>query len=267
MSYRYENELLADINRVKNDLGFTTYNFIVEEEQMFIKRKDIDPNTIYVVIKYLASDISVNEKTQPVQLLILSEQNQLEIARMTFQELANRYNFTVYKDSGSGTYVKYQYTDPVVLSNFNGVSYGYRSVLYLTVTLRIMENVVDLGYTDSEEVYHPGCICIGTEILKPLSFSLSYSMTPNSQQLASKNIASSEKSVSNFALTVGFDMIQSTFLSNLLLTMNETNTGNEAYAVSFEVGATAIQKNLKIISIAMVFTPGGFPELRVGLME
>lgn len=266
MSYRYENELLMNLTRIKDDLGLSGYSFVVDEEQMFIKRKDLDPNTIYVVIKYLGSDISVNEKTQPVQILVLSEQNQLEVSRIVFQELAKRYNFTVYKDS-EGTYVKYQYSDPVVLSNFNGVSYGYRSMLYVSVTLRIMENVLDLGVTDTQNVYHPGCIQISGEILKPVSFSISYAMTPNTQQIATKYISSSEKSVSTFALSIGFDMINSSFLVDVIDTLSETNNGNETYTVKFEIGSNAITKNMKIISAAMVFSPGGFPELRIGLLE
>jgi len=266
MSYHYEDELNKALLKIQNELGLDKVSFVVEPEQLFAKRNSLDPNKIFVVVKYLASDIDVNEKTQPVQVLILAEQNSLDMTRIIFTELAKRYNFTVYADTTNGFYVKYQYSDPVVLSNFNEVSFGYRSILYLGVTLRIMENVVDVGVTSSGK-YYPGCIMIDSEILKPTAFSIAYTMTPNTQQLATEKISSSVKSVSGFSISLSFNMIESTLLTNLINTLGETKTGNEDYSITFELDGVSITKSMKIVSTDMIFTPGGFPELRIGLLK
>ena len=116
--------------------------FEVDSEQAFLKKKDLKPGTIYVLTRDLQNDNAPGVDTQPVQVLILSEQNSLEIAKGFFSQFAKEYNF--HAGTYDGDWVKQQYSDPVVLSNFNTVSYGYRTVLYMATNLYIMHDVVDL---------------------------------------------------------------------------------------------------------------------------
>ena len=112
MNYHYEDFLTEKLNLIKQDLGMNI-NLEVYEEQIFVKMKTFTPNTIYVIIKYLSSNITLEATLQPVQIMILSEQNSMEIARTLFNEFANRYNW--FTDIQDNIYTKHQYSTPVVL--------------------------------------------------------------------------------------------------------------------------------------------------------
>ena len=61
MSWNYENELIEYIAKAQQDTGLgSEYVFEVCTEQAFVKLGTLNPTTIYVVIKYLSSDNSLN---------------------------------------------------------------------------------------------------------------------------------------------------------------------------------------------------------------
>ena len=53
--FNYENWLTNLMYKVANELNLNGYNFEVYNEQSFVKKKDITPKTIYVILKYLSS--------------------------------------------------------------------------------------------------------------------------------------------------------------------------------------------------------------------
>ena len=179
--YNYEEFLTRKLNTIKTELGYEDLTLEIATEQAFSKKKNLLPNTVYIVIKYLTADISYGAIAQPVQILCLSEQNSLEKARLIFTKFAEDNNFLA--EITNGVFTKHQYTTPVVLSNYEEVGYGYRSVLYMTATLNILENVLDVKN-----------LTIDGESISQLAFNLSYQMTPNTQQKASETIESSAKS-------------------------------------------------------------------------
>ena len=142
MNWDYETKLKSYIAQAQSDSGMTDYLFEVCNEQIFVKKKTLDPNTIYVVVKYLSSTNTLNAVTQPIQILVSCEQNQIQVSQIVFSKLVESHNFEAFIDNGS--YIKQDYRQPVVLSNFNEVSYGYRTLMYISATLFIMENVMDI---------------------------------------------------------------------------------------------------------------------------
>ena len=169
--YNYEEFLTRKLNIIKTELGYEDLTLEIATEQAFSKKKNLLPNTVYIVIKYLTADISYGAIAQPVQILCLSEQNSLEKTRLIFTKFAEDNNFLA--EITNGIFTKHQYTTPVVLSNYEEVGYGYRSVLYMTATLNILENVLDVKN-----------LTIDGESVSQLAFNLSYQMTPNTQQKA-----------------------------------------------------------------------------------
>ena len=130
--FNFENYLLQELNSDK---------IIVLNEQMFVKNGELDPNKIYVVIKYLTSSIEYGAETSPVQILVLSEQNGLKEAQQIFETYTQTHNWLSFK--ANNTFVKQQYSSPVVMSNFQEAAYGYRSVLYISCTLYLLNNFND----------------------------------------------------------------------------------------------------------------------------
>ena len=144
MNWNYEEKLIEYIAQAQRDSGLgEDYIFEVCTEQIFAKLSTLTPNTIYVVVKYLSSTNTLNAVQQPIQLIISCEQNQIQASQIIFSKLVASHNFEAIIENG--TYVKQDYREPVVLSNFNEVSYGYRTIMYISATLFIMENVIDVN--------------------------------------------------------------------------------------------------------------------------
>ena len=180
MSFNYENFLLQHLNSDK---------VVVLQEQLFAKNGELDPDKIYIITKMLTSTITYGAETQPYQLLILSQQDRLDETQKLLDEFTVKYNF--FAEIIDGTFVKHQYSSPVVMSNFNEAAYGYRSVLYVSATLVIMENVIDIENLQIDNIN-----------IKPLLFALQYSMSGNTQPINKENIASTVKSISTFSCSL-----------------------------------------------------------------
>ena len=163
MSWNYEYFITEKLNILKNQSGYDV-NIEVANEQAFAKIKSFKPNTIYVIIKMLSSTLTYNIDTQPVQILAITEQNQIDITKDLLTRFTEIYNW----DAGlfGATYVKQQYSAPVVLSNFNEVEAGYRSVIYVTGTLYLMDDVVDID-----------TLTIDSATYKPLTFLYFYNLS------------------------------------------------------------------------------------------
>ncbi len=279
MRFNYNKVLREKLYDLQNELGLSQFNFEVDSEQAFLKQKDLEPNTIYVLTRNLQNDNSIGVDTQPVQILVLSEQNSLDIAKALFSEFAKRYNFEAISetytedDETHNIWVKQQYSDPVVLSNFNTVDFGYRSVLYISATLYIMYDVVDISNLE-----------INSESLKALNFNISYSMTPNTQQLPSEFIASSKKTTSTFAVSMSVPMIKGDFVTDVLRIIQEDEdhidsedqeyNGNNNFWISFDFSVGEddsdkihISKKMKMISAQIVTAPNQVPGLQIGFIK
>lgn len=393
MNWDYETKLKSYIVQAQNDSGMTDYLFEVCNEQIFVKKKTLDPNTIYVVVKYLSSTNTLNAVTQPIQILVSCEQNQIQASQIVFSKLVDSHNFEAVIDGG--TYIKQDYRQPVVLSNFNEVSYGYRTLMYISATLFIMENVMDIedfsirtgirefrnlegsqitikdewfsgeypgnvgdsplyvvdtnlidepsgigmyfdidgeavmyvngvlcykfifddekvelydkeghnfdtyyyssnryvtiqfkninGETvNSSFVNHEDYIAVFPDIVtqyvyddrtvdevKPISFVMSYSMTPNTQPIPPQRIATSVKSVSTFSVTLGVPLISDyQFITVCNKIAAGIVSGNKSFIVSFKLGSVEFNNvPMKLVSSQITTAINEVPGLQIGLIK
>lgn len=260
MNWNYEEKLIEYIAQANSDAGLldengNPYVFEVCSEQVFGK-KEIKPNVIYVVIKYLSTTNSLNVVVQPIQILILSEQNQLQAAQIIFSKLVASHNFEVVIENN--TYVKQDYREPVVLSNFNAVSYGYRSVMYISATLYVMEDIIDVS-----------TITIGTETVRPVSFSVSYSMTPNTQQIPPDKLSTSVKSLASFSITLSVPLTSTySFITNISNIMAGNLSGNTNFRLTFTLGSVTFSNvDMKLLSAQITTAINEAPVLQIGLIR
>lgn len=268
MSWNYEDKLTEYIIKAQRDCGLgEDYKFHVYTEQVFAEQ-ELLPDDIYVVVKYLSTTNTLNATVVPIQILVLCEQNQMQATQIIFNKLVETHNF----EAGiyDGTYVKQDYRNPVVLSNFNQVSYGYRSVIYISGTLFVMENVMDI--TDF-------AIKIGEgdyKSVKPINSGLSYSMTPNTQPIPPSKIATSVKSVATFSLQFGVPLISDyDFITTISNIMTGTTSGNTDFYVRFKIGTvkfgyfdtsdTAL--TMKLLSAQITTAINEIPSLQIGLIK
>lgn len=259
MNWNYESYILSKLTAIQREKELSDFNFEIETEQAFVKRKDYAENTIYIIIKYLSDSKQFGATTQPVQFLILSEQNSLEVAKILFSTFAKDYNWKV--EIEGSEYIKQQYSEPVVLSNFNPVMYGYRSVMYMTATLTIMEDVLDvneiwLNYNEEDE-----------QKLDCVAFNLAYTMNTNTQQLASEEIASSTKTVSTLAITLTIPFQEGTVVERFLNILDESENGDSYFSLTFKIGSDYITKDMKLTSAQLTTAINQVPALQLGFMK
>ena len=211
------------LNDVKISLGIEN-NIFVGEEQEFVKIKNFAPGNIYVVVKLLASSIAYDGRVQPVQLMVLSESNSLDIAKELMNEFATNNNLV--SEIINGDLVKQTYNTPVVVSNFTEVSYGFKSLIYVSGTLFILENIIDLTE-----------LKIDGETVKVSSFNAVYAMTGNTQPVSNNYISSTVKSVSTFSCGFTIPMIGTyeMLLQKVLNIMSGNLSGNTSFAFNFNV--------------------------------
>lgn len=254
MNLNYELYLTEKLNIIKNTNEYKI-DLEISTEQAFAKVKTFKPNTVYVVIKYLSSEFSYNLLTQPIQILAIAEQNQIDITRAIFEEFTNTWNWKTI-DSGT-TYAKQQYSTPVVLSNFNEVGFGYRSVVYVSGTLQIMENVNDIEEIEIDYVNY-----------KPLSFSISYQMTGNTQAVGDSRLAVTEKNMATLTVSMAIPLLDNDLCNKCLEIINGTRSGNESFWfwIGF-ISGIDIQYNLKLVSCQILTAPNQAPSLQLAFMR
>lgn len=256
MSWNYENYLKRQLTILARD-----YNVNVEiaTEQMFAKIKDPVPNTIYVVIKYLSTSIAFNSTVRPIQILVVSEGNQMTNAKAIFDTFANNFNWQMVIDGQ--TYVKQQYSNPVVLSNFNDIGYDFRSVLYMSGTLIEMEDVVDIQNLT---------ITIGEnepEIIKPITFQFQYNTGCDTQPIGGSMISSSVKSVSTFSLMFTIPAQTSTLLRNCVKISSNDQSGNTKFNIAFTLDGISFNYDCILTSFNFTTSPNNVPALQFGFMR
>ena len=248
------------------------FDFEVMPELDFIKETYYKPGKIYVVTKALTPDLIYDDQLmQPYQILIMCEENTMELSQAVFTTIASTWNYKAYLSGG--TFVKFQFTNPVVMSNFNEVKAGYRSILYMTTNLVIMENIADI-----EELK------IDDEAIKPLGVNISYTMSPDTQQMnksdTQKYISSSIKATSGFAISLSIPLKNNSNLikkiTNIMAETDNSGTqntdgisynGNNTFTISFKLVNITISKNTKLTAATINSAPNQIPSLQIGFIK
>lgn len=269
MSWNYENYLKQELYKAINSLGLDI-GIEVCEEQLFTKMQAPIPNTVYCVIKYLSTDIVYNSLVRPIQVLIVSEGNQMHKAKELFDYFAANYNWklvTYNEENGGVTYVKQQYSTPVVISNFNDIGYDFRSVLYLSGTLIIMENVVDVQNlkiaiwdTDDNEFGN-------LEEVYPISFQMQYTVSGDTQQIGGSKIAKTIKSTATLSVALIIAPKESDFLERAIKISNGDLSGNLKFKITYSIDAVNFVNEMVLTSFSITTQPNDAPAISLSFMR
>ena len=206
----------------------------------------------------LTADRMVDSTQQPIQFMILSEQNKLKDAQLLFDRFTSDNNFKVIMENGE--YIKQQYNSPVVLSNFEDVVAGQRSILYVTGTLFIMENLLDI---QDLKIDGQDAIAIRNGI--------TYVMTTDTQQFVNDNISTSVKNSSTVGITLVLVFKKSDYMKKIFNIVKGTNTGNENFAISFTLDKNDsdynFSMNMKLQNADISGAINDFPTIKVSFMK
>lgn len=139
-----------DAVRMTDPDFYSNYNFDIENEQYFVPDEEREPNRIYIVIKFSPAQIDYGQDIMPFTIQAVSEQNGLIAAQRLLFDYAQTFNLrTLLKD---GKTIYQNYTSPNVISNFEVIYDGFRSVLIMSGTILISSNInrITLKYYDGD---------------------------------------------------------------------------------------------------------------------
>lgn len=118
---------------------YSKYEIILSNEQQFIKNKDKHPNSIFIVVKFLPGSFNYGQFVQPITINALAEQNKFNVCQKLLNEYVARWHYSETREVGNDL-IKQTYTTPSVMSNFNEIFEGYRSLIYTSGVFLVGEN-------------------------------------------------------------------------------------------------------------------------------
>lgn len=120
-----QSQLSVLVNLPENAELFAGVRLICSLEQQFMKIKDKDRHAIYIVVRLGASSVVFGQTVLPVTIMALTEENKIELTRNLLMQYALTFNLNRVNDDT----IQQVYEAPNVISNFEAVYSGYRSVI------------------------------------------------------------------------------------------------------------------------------------------
>lgn len=133
---------------------YSSFNIILSNEQQYVKNVDRSPKTIYIVVKFLSATITYGQTLLPVTINAIGEENGLEVCQRLLLEFAQTYTLSneINMSDGKDEYiVKQIWQAPQIMSNFNIVEAGFRSLFYMSGTFLLGKNslpITKISYFD-----------------------------------------------------------------------------------------------------------------------
>ena len=126
--------IATELTTIVNDNQelYEGYSFEVSEEQQFMP-DERERKKIYIVVKFLPATINFGQTILPISFSAVAEENSLEICDKLLTEYALRYNM----EFALNDTIRQFYNTPYVISNFNEIHTGYRSLMSMSGTLQI----------------------------------------------------------------------------------------------------------------------------------
>jgi hypothetical protein len=242
----------------------TGYEFKVVEEASFADPTETD-RTILVVVKYLTGIIMASSVAYPVQLMIYAEANGIDIARYILDTFATTKSMTAFIRNFK--YYKQTYSTSVVMSTFNPGPDGFRGMLYLSGTLVVTENILDVAY-----------IKIMGKKITANSVSISYNAQPDNQRVEGQEINTTLKHSASVMLqfdTINIDdvadgtLVGNRFYTALKNLRNGTISGNTTFLVELYKADDTLYESytMLVINQANIYVPGDLPRIQITMMK
>lgn len=114
---------------------YKDYNVKIALHQDYIKQK-LEKNTIYMVVSFSPAEVTYGESVLPFTITAMSEQNKEDACTKLLLDYTYKFNLKRVDVNN----IQQVYETPIVTSNFNVTSSGYRSVLVVSGVFIISKN-------------------------------------------------------------------------------------------------------------------------------
>lgn len=233
---------------------YKDFNFILSNEQQFVKVKYRKPNTIYIVVKFFNATLNYGQSVLPFGINAIGEANKLEVCQRLLSAYAQTYNLTRNED---GT-IRQTYTSPSVVASFNEVNDSYRDLFFVNGTFLISE------LNNSIE-----SIVINEIKIDAITFQTSLDAQPDPQAYyGSKNIVQTINKTATYTLSFTSYFINNEFYNSILGIINKTISINKPYnfTVTFKNG-TIITKEVRLLNASFQQNIGELPIIALVFIE
>lgn len=277
------------------------YTLNVVQEMSFGTEEE-EKNVITIALKFLTGSIFINSTVYPIQFIILSEVNSAEIARTLMETFANIHNMTSF--ISNFTYHKQMYSTPTIMSNFNRTADGLRSMLFMSGTLVVTQDVNDFTYAlavrenrninvhtsltnfpatgvtndlylaqDTGLVYKWNSVSvsyvISNQVVKFTSLAFTYAVTPDSQRISGQEINSTVKKMSSQLISFITPNLINDFLNDCYNISTGALSGNQRFKIALfnQNNQSLTTLNMVLLEYNLTVSPGELPSVNVRLSK
>lgn len=137
------------------------YHIVLSNEQQFIENKEREPETIYIVVKFMNASLNYGQSVLPININAIAEQNKIDCCQRLLLDFAQQWNLKDPKTTDAtgqtnvdfGTsFVKQVYATPYVMNNFSEQQTGFRSLFYMSGTFLIGANSNPISSITADDV-------------------------------------------------------------------------------------------------------------------
>lgn len=249
-------------NIMTNDYDyFNNFKIILSNEQYF-STEERKRGIIYIVVKFMPATINYGQNILPITINAISEKNGLEVCQKLLLEYAKTYNLKPVDvpsiDNLEETLsIQQVYTTPTVMSNFNDVFDGFRTLFYMSGTFLISKN------TNPWELYFYNEE--GEKMLiDALNKNFSFDGTLDSQPyFSTQNFTESISKFGTFAFNISTFLVDNEFINKCLSIITREKDVNENFdfEIVFKNGITIPKKAYKIKNIGSSIMVGEQPTI------
>ena len=119
---------------------YSKYKFEIVNEQYYVPDEEREPGRIYIVVRFLPADVDFGQDVVPITIQAVSECNCLQVTQRLLLEYAQLFNLKVRRDE-TNQLIYQNYTTPSVISNFETVYEGFRSILSMSGSIVLSKNI------------------------------------------------------------------------------------------------------------------------------
>lgn len=240
---------------MSNDYAYyKKYQIELSREQYYVRNTERDPRKIYIVVKFLESDINYNQVTMPINFNIIAEKNKIDVCQRLLLEFAQTYNLRQEKNGNS--IIRQVYSSPTVMTNFIDVQDGLRSLLFMSGTFLISENMnpVKIYVSETEYVDDNG----NREELDYVNFSSTFDVQTDPQAyFNSNNRTITTNKVATFSFSVTVYNTTTSYLLNKVMDIEFEDFDSQPldietpfyFDLEYENGKTYKDKAFKLVNV------------------
>lgn len=245
-------QFLKTIQDIANELP-SNLSYVILKEQDFMKKKSLDKNNVFFVIKFELGTLFYGSTIAPISINAISEENGFLATKKILEHYATAWNLEAPLISVDNfSYIQQAYTSPKIMQNFINVGSTYRSSLIIQGTFVFAENISDLKL-----------FLINDEIVEALGFQMNFSTSTHPIAFYGHEAV---KTINEFSTTtISFATMSKTsvlYTKMLQIAMQDYDL-NEKFKFKIKIGEVIMEKEMVLVSLAFKQNKGEVPQVNL----